>query len=90
MSEKIFCGSGKEFGQYGSVGLNVCLSDLPKEFIKEYEGKKYIKLNLHKMKTPKEKQSHYLEVNTWKPEQKQSTSGSLSSMPPAEEDHLPF
>lgn len=102
MSEKIFCGGGNEFGQYGSVGLNVCLSSIPKEFITEYEGKKYIKLNVHTLRDPKKEvidgvekvvKSHYVEVNTFKP-QKQAQQAPpqtpISTMLPAQEDDLPF
>lgn len=68
MSEKIFCGSGKEFGQYGAVNLSICLSDLPKEHITEYNGKKYIKLVLNKKReVDKYGKTHSVEVNTWKP-----------------------
>jgi len=78
---KIYCGSGKEFGQYGSVNLSVCLSDLPKEHIYEYNGKKYIKLIVNKKKEVDQfGKSHSLEVDTWVPNKKNE---------PQEED-VPF
>ena len=67
---KIFCGDGKEFGQYGSIKVSVCLSDLPKEFIKQAKnGKKYISLVLNKKREADQYgKTHYLEVDTWKPD----------------------
>ena len=72
MSEKIYCGSGKEFGNFGSVNLSICLSDLPKEFITESKnGKKYINIVLNKKKQVDQYgKTHSLEVNTYKPEPK--------------------
>jgi len=68
MSDKIFCGSGKTYGQYGQIGINVCLSDIPKEHMsKDKNGKTWVKLNVCSKKTPTEKSTHYVEVNTWKP-----------------------
>ncbi len=72
MADKIFCGSGKEFGKYGQIGLNLCLSDIPKEHMSDYKGKKYIKLKVSKRKEPdKMGNSHYIEVDTWKPTPKE-------------------
>lgn len=71
MSDKIYCGSGKA-GKYG-INLNLCLSDLPKEHINEYKGKKYIKLKVgEKRQADQYGKTHYLEVDTWKPEKKDS------------------
>ena len=63
---KIFCGSGKSYGQYGNVGVSVCLSDIPKEFMsKDKNGKTWCRLNVC---TKKDKPGeYYLEVNTWQP-----------------------
>ena len=73
MNNKIFCGSGKEFGNYGTVNISVCLSDLPKEFITEgSNGKKYMRLKLNRKREPDQYgNTHSLEVDTWKPEKKQ-------------------
>ena len=73
MNNKIFCGSGKEFGNYGTVNISVCLSDLPKEHITEgSNGKKYMRLKLNRKREPDQYgNTHSLEVDTWKPEKKQ-------------------
>ena len=72
--QKIFCGSGKEFGQYGQVGLNICLEDIPAEFKQPASnGKTYLKLNLARRKQPDQHgNTHYITVNTWKPNQQQA------------------
>lgn len=66
MDDKIFCGSGKEW-EFG-VNLNINLSDIPEEFITESaDNKKWVRLNVVKKKTEGGKNSHYIEVDTWKP-----------------------
>jgi hypothetical protein len=86
--EKIFVGSGKEKFDGNLVETTICLTDIndkAKDFIFEYEGKQYIKL-----KTVKKKQvdqygkSHYIEVDTWKPEAKAENTSKDES------DDLPF
>lgn len=65
--DRIFVGSGKEH-KYG-VNVSVCLSDLPKEHIFEYNGKKYIKLKVNKKREADDYgKTHYVEVDTWKPD----------------------
>lgn len=66
----IYCGSAKQIND-GFIKITVCLSDLPKEFIFEYNGKKYIKLDLAKKpEVDKYGKTHSLKVDTWKPEPK--------------------
>ena len=81
MNNKIFCGSGKEFGIYGTVNISVCLSDLPKEHITEgSSGKKYIRLKLNRKREPDQYgHTHSLEVDTWKPEKQEP-----------KQDNMPF
>lgn len=66
--DKIFCGSGKTYGQYGQIGITVFLDDIPGEHIFKKGDKKAVKLNVCAKKTPNEKSTHYVEVNTWKPD----------------------
>jgi len=90
MSEKIYVGSGKEFGQYGTVNLNLCLSDIPKEHIFEYNGKKYIKLKTNKKReTDQYGKTHSLEVDTWKPNQEQQIYNAQDREPTHAQNHLP-
>ena len=69
--EKIYVGSGKEFGQYGDINIDICLSDLPAEWRKKSEknGKIYIKLTVSKKKEKDQYgKTHSVSVNTFKPE----------------------
>jgi hypothetical protein len=69
--DKIYVGTGKEFGQYGDINLNICLSDIPKEWIvkSDKNGKSYVKLTVSKRKeSDKYGNSHTVTVNTFKPE----------------------
>tara|TARA_R110001583_G_scaffold21580_2_gene82007 strand:- start:415 stop:675 length:261 start_codon:yes stop_codon:yes gene_type:complete len=82
-TEKIFVGSGKEKFDGNMVETSLCLTDIPKEHVFEFEGKKYIKLNVVKKREADQYgKSHYIEVNTWKPEEKKAVS--------QQDDDLPF
>jgi len=70
-TKTIYAGGGKQVkGQYGTFrAITVNLSDLPKEHIFEYNGKKYIKLNV----SDKQEPDNYgkdvsVSINTWKPD----------------------
>lgn len=79
-NKKIFVGSGIEFGKYGDVNINICLSDLPAEFrVKsEKNGKVYIKLTVSKKKEKDQYgKTHSVTVNTWKPEKKKEQSDDM-------------
>lgn len=74
MADQIFVGSGVEKFEGSLVEISVCLSDLPKEFISEYNGKKYIRLKVQKKREPdRYNKTHSVSVNTYKPEQKPKT-----------------
>jgi len=93
MSEKIYIGSGKEkhFNDGGSViNLTIGLDGIA-QYFKDYgfttdQGKKKLKLIVSKRREIDQYgNSHYVTVDTWKPEQQQAP-------PPAEEfeDDIPF
>jgi len=85
--EKIYVGSGKEFGQYSDINIDICLSDLPKEWIKKSDknGKSYIKLTVSKKKeVDKYGKTHSVSVNTFIPDKKQEVK------PESESNDLPF
>ena len=44
MADKIYVGNGKSKFDGQQVAVSLCLTDLPKEHVFEYDGKKYIKL----------------------------------------------
>jgi len=90
--EVIYAGSGKTVsGQYGEFfKVTVCLSDLPKEHLFEYNGKKYVKLDISKKKeTDQYGKNVKVQVDTWKPEAK---TASFEPAPAKVEtqDDLPF
>jgi hypothetical protein len=88
--DKIYVGSGVGKFENKLVEFSVCLSDLPKEHIFEYKGKKYIKLKVQQKKEIDQfGKSHSVEVNTWKPEKKETQQ--VNNNPGFEEtDDLPF
>ncbi len=71
MTEKKYCGSGKEIGKYGDINVTINLSEITKEMITEYEGKKYLRVVVSKKKE-KDKfgKTHSVYLNEWKPEEK--------------------
>ena len=88
-NEKIYVGSGIEKFDGGLVEATICLSDITKnagEHIFEYEGKKYIKVKVQKKKNGADQygKTHFVEVNTWKPEAKTTTPVETA------DDDLPF
>ena len=84
MAEKIYVGNGTSKFDGNQVACSVCLTDLPQEHMFEYNGKKYIKLIVQeKMNTDEYGKTHYVAVDTWKPEPKKETA-------PAVEEDLPF
>jgi len=90
----IYAGGGKQVtGQYGTFrAVTINLSDLPSEHIFEYNGKKYIKLNV----SDKQEPDNYgkdvsVSVNTWKPEkEKTESSDSEGDFLKSVSDDLPF
>jgi hypothetical protein len=89
MENKIYVGSGKEFGKYGDVNIDICLSDLPAEWRKKSEknGKIYIKLTVSKKKeADKYGNTHAVSVNTFVPDKKADTKPKTE----AKSDDLPF
>ena len=88
-TEKIYVGSGVERFEGNLVEATICLSDITKnasEHIFEYGGKKYIKVKVQKKKEADQfGKTHFVEVNTWKPEEKAE-----SKPPKTVEEDLPF
>ena len=78
--EKIYLGNGKKMKDNWRKS-SLCLSDIPKEHIFEYKGKKYVKLNI----SDKEQVDQYgkdvsITLDTYQPEQKEEK----------KDDDLPF
>ena len=72
--DKIYIGSGKKAANYDIVNISICLDDKLKEHIYEYKGKKYINLTVAaKKEVDQYGKSHYVAINTYKPEEKKQS-----------------
>jgi hypothetical protein len=95
MENKIYAGSGKKQKDW-SRKISVCLSDLPKEHIFEYNGKEYIKLDIvDKKEADKYGKDVMVIIDTWKPENKKSDlnaldASSFQNNKEVPQDDLPF
>ena len=71
IEEKIYIANGKSLFDGNIVSFSLCLTDLDskvKSFTYMYEGKEYIKLEMHKKKEKDQyNNTHFVKVNTWKP-----------------------
>ena len=91
--KKIYVGSGKKkFDNLRAV--SICITKLPEEYIFEYNGEKYIKLNVHdKKEADQYGKDVNVSIDTWKPTGEMSHK-SVSSEPQSTsakiEDDLPF
>lgn len=91
--EKIYVGSGKQVtGNYGTFrSVNICLTDLPKEFINEYKGKKYIKLNINdKKEADAYGKDVSITVDTWKPTAQATPTAAASATAAGVLEDFPF
>lgn len=96
MSEnKIFIGKGKAVEKFDGnlIECSICLTDISSEageHIYEYNGKKYINIKVQKRKDGADQygKTHFIEVNTWKPE-KQNEATSKTTVT-EQVDDLPF
>tara|TARA_R110000744_G_scaffold3157_3_gene12229 strand:+ start:1712 stop:1993 length:282 start_codon:yes stop_codon:yes gene_type:complete len=90
VKDKIYVGSGKEKFDGDQVSVSVCLSDLPKDWIFEYNNKKYVKLIVQKKREVDQYgKTHYVAIDTFKPDAKNSQSDTPPAPTEPEED-LPF
>jgi len=85
MSEKQFCGSAKIIEtQYGEM-TKVSFSEKDVEVLKNNLDNGWVNAVIkEKMNKQEGKPTHYLQVDTWKPEAKAAQSA------PAKDDDLPF
>ena len=67
MSDHKYIGSGKKVGKFDTLSISICLSDIPKDDIFEYNGKKYCKvLVAAKKETDKFGKSHTVYMDDYK------------------------
>jgi len=71
-SNRIFCGNGKLFGQYGGIKISICVDDIPAEWIKKStkNGKRYVSLNINANKNGIDQydNTHNVSVDTFIPD----------------------
>ena len=81
--EKIYVGNGVSKFDGNMISCSICLTDLPQEHMFEYNGKRYIKINVSAKRGGADEygKTHYLAVDTYKPEPKKEE---------AVADDLPF
>jgi len=81
--EKIYVGNGVSKFDGQMVSMSVCLSDLPKEHMFEYNGKRYIKLNVSAKRDGADEygKTHYVTVDTFKPEAKKEPAKEKAELP---------
>lgn len=85
--EKIYVGSGTSKFDGNLISCSICLSDLPQEHMFEYNGKKYIKVNVSAKRDGADDygKTHYVAIDTFKPEAKKE-----EATAPAVDEDLPF
>ena len=78
--KKIYCGSGvKRSDNWLSVSINI---DKIKDYIQEYNGSKFVKLNVNVNKEPNEYGKDVsISVDTWKPQEKTQSKHDNSDLP---------
>jgi len=76
MSDKVYLGNGKELFGGDMISFSIDLTKLSqcKDYFFEYNGNKYIKLNICKKKGGEDEygKTHYIQVDTFKPEQQKN------------------
>lgn len=89
MSEVIYCGSGKKQNEtWIKATINVAKF---KDHISEYEGHKFIKLNIN-LKDEKDQYGKdvSISIDSWEPEESTAQPAAVDLPPATEEDDLPF
>ena len=69
MANKTYLGKGRASDEYDLINFSICLTDIPKDKIVEYKGKKYLRLTIARMKeTDKYNKTHTVYIDDYKPE----------------------
>ncbi len=96
--QKIYCGNAKNIAAIqGGLKVNICLSDIPKEFMRKgNNGKMYVNLDVLPLRQQDAYgNSHSVKVDTWKPNQQQHSPPPQQQTAPTAQstesvDELPF
>lgn len=85
MSDKVYLGNGKKQSATW-LKSSICLSDIPQEHTFEYNGKKYVKVNININDTPNQwGKDVSISLDTWQPEET-----SVPTVAETGETDLPF
>jgi hypothetical protein len=88
-NDQIFIGAGTEKFEGNLIEVSICLTDIPKEWITDYNGKKYLRIKVQKKRQPDQYgKTHSVSINTYKPEVKSNNRNNSIKDDPA--DDLPF
>lgn len=67
--QKTYVGSGRVVGQYGNIAVSICITDVPKDALSEYNGKTYLKVIVsQKREVDQYGKTHSVALDTWKPD----------------------
>lgn len=70
-NDQIFIGSGVSKFEDNLIECSICVSDIPREWITEYNGKKYLRIKVQRKREPDQYgKTHSVAINTFKPEPK--------------------
>lgn len=89
--KKTYVGSGKKVQDYDMVNISVCLSDIPKDQVNEFNGKKYVSLTVAKKREVDQYgKTHSVSINEYKPKSNPANHESEGQRLDLPEDDLPF
>lgn len=68
-NDRKYIGSGKKVGNYDLINVSICVSDIPKDEIREYKGKKYLNITVGAKRAPDQfGKTHSVWINDFKPD----------------------
>lgn len=90
MADKKYLGNATENTQYDIINGTICVSDLAKEDLFEYEGKKYLRISIGRKKEVKYGKTHSIWVNEYTPDNPKQEQAPAARPPKSLEEDLPF
>lgn len=90
--QKRYVGNGSQRDGVDIINFSVCLSDLTKDDVFEYNGKKYTKLSIAPKNEPRYGKTHSVWIDDYKPADEQPAAAPRPAQRPQslEDDDLPF
>ena len=93
MTDKLYCGIGRTKDKPWGKQLRISMSRKDVNALCDHldKGNEWVSLDVHKRKNPNGDQTHYLTIDTWKPEPKQDGPSPVQDNDPTPEaDNMPF